>query len=108
MWFYNKVIVPVYNGIVWVFSKIANFFIGLYNKVASVLNSINILGWRPFHIGKKSEIDYDAEKLSELSNDSDSSSSDSDSSSGGNIDNATSALLFHHPGNFQAQKKRTL
>jgi hypothetical protein len=87
-WFYNKVIVPVYNGVVWVFTQIANFFIGLYNKVADTLNSIKIFGWHPFHIGKKDEIDYDAEKIDELSgDDSDSSSDDDDddddSSSGG-------------------------
>ena len=81
MWFYNKVIVPVYNGIVWVFAQIANFFIGLYNKVADTLNSIKIFGWRPFHMHKKDEIDYNAEKLSELDSSSDSSSDDSDSGS---------------------------
>jgi hypothetical protein len=83
MWFYNKIIVPVYNGILWVFTKIANFFVGLYNKVADVLNSIDIFGWHPFSLGSKSEIDYDAEKLSEISDDSSGSSSgdDDDSSS---------------------------
>lgn len=79
-WFYNKVIVPVYNGVVWVFTQVANFFIGLYNRIADTLNSIDIFGWHPFDIGKKSEIDYDAEKLSEL-DDSDSSDSDDDTSS---------------------------
>jgi hypothetical protein len=86
MWLYNKIVVPVYNGIVWVFTQIANFFIGLYNRIADVLNSINIMGWQPFDISKKDSIDYDAEKLSEMSDDdynSNSSDDDDDSSSGG-------------------------
>jgi len=80
MWLYNHVVVPVYNGIVRVFTAVANFFVGIYNRIIEVLNSIDILGWHPFSLGQKDEINYDALKISEIDSSSD-SSGDSDTSS---------------------------
>lgn len=88
---YNYVLVPVVNFLLKVITVIGNFFIKMYNGIVSILNSIEIFGWRPFNFSTKNELDYDSMALQKIdeystydgSSNSGSSSSSSGSSSGG-------------------------
>lgn len=74
--FYNKIIVPIVNFLLFFLVAIHNFFIGMYNAVAGVLNSINILGWRPFNISKKKKTNFDDVKAKEIDTTQNSGSSE--------------------------------
>ncbi|UTC86867.1 hypothetical protein [Treponema denticola] len=54
---YNYILMPVVNFLVRVMAGIGNTFIAIWNAIVGVLNSINIFGWRPFNLSKKSYID---------------------------------------------------
>lgn len=77
---YNKILVPVVNGIIWIFTSCLNFIIGIWNKCVSVLNSIEIMGWHPFDLDKKSGVNYDNLALKEIEAVTDSTTSTSSTS----------------------------
>ncbi|EMB20697.1 hypothetical protein HMPREF9723_02157 [Treponema denticola OTK] len=54
---YNYILMPVVNFLVRVMAGIGNTFIAIWNAIVGVLNSINIFGWHPFNLSKKSYID---------------------------------------------------
>lgn len=54
---YNYILMPVVNFLVKVMAGIGNTFIAIWNAIVGVLNSINIFGWHPFNLSKKSYID---------------------------------------------------
>ena len=77
---YNKILVPVVNGIIWIFTSCLNFIIGIWNKCVSALNSIEIMGWHPFDLDKKSGVNYDNLALKEIEAVTDSTTSTSSTS----------------------------
>ena len=88
---YNHVLVPVVNFLLKIITAIGNFFIRMYNGVVGVLNSIEIFGWRPFNLGKKSELDYDSMKLERIDKYSSyEGKNSSDGSNGSNGSNGSS------------------
>ncbi|UTC92215.1 hypothetical protein [Treponema denticola] len=60
---YNYILVPVVNFLVRVMAGIGNVFIAIWNAIVGMLNSINIFGWRPFNLSKKSYIDANSLSL---------------------------------------------
>ena len=64
----------------------------MYNGVVGVLNSIEIFGWRPFNLSKKSELDYGSMKLERIDKYSSyEGGNSSDGSSGGSSNSKGSA-----------------
>lgn len=89
---YNYVLVPVVNFLLKIITAIGNFFIRMYNGVVGVLNSIEIFGWRPFNLSKKSELDYGSMKLERIDKYSSyEGGNSSDGSSGGSSNSKGSA-----------------
>lgn len=89
---YNYVLVPVVNFLLKIITAIGNFFIRMYNGVVGVLNSIEIFGWRPFNLSKKSELDYGSMKLERIDKYSSyEGGNSSDGSSGGSSNSRGSA-----------------
>jgi hypothetical protein len=80
---YNKIFVPVGNGIIWIFTQIENAFVWLYNKISDVLKAIT---FGIVNIGHKSSASYEDRELKEISNEptdySTGNQSDAGSSSG--------------------------
>lgn len=56
---YNNILMPVVNFLVKMIAGVGNVFIAIWNAIVDVLNSINIFGWRPFNLSRKSKINAD-------------------------------------------------
>lgn len=84
--FYNYIMMPFINFCLKGICAAGNFFIGIYNKIASCLNSISIFGWHPFNLGSKAELNYDQMALQAIDtssfNTSASTNTDNNTSSG--------------------------
>lgn len=106
-WLYNKVLVPIINGLITIFTFVANAFIGIYKKIYSVLDWIKLptsisikltgihIGWTSLAglIGMKdaSYLNADDYKVSELSSESGSDSSSGSSATTGAAASYTAA-----------------
>ena len=56
---YNNILMPVVNFLVKMIAGVGNVFISIWNAIVDVLNSIDIFGWHPFNLSRKSKINAD-------------------------------------------------
>lgn len=86
---YNYIIMPIVNFLVKIIAGVGNTFIAIWNAIADILNSINIFGWRPFNLSKKSYIDTNSLTLQAIGENNTSNSKASENHSKGNSKGAS-------------------
>lgn len=105
-WLYNKILVPVINGIITIFTYVGNAFIWIYKQIYKVLDWIKLptsisISWSGIHVGwdsiadligmkDKSYLNADDYKVKELST----SGADDSSTSGGSAATTGAAASY--------------
>lgn len=105
-WLYNKILVPVINGIITIFTYVGNAFIWIYKQIYKVLDWIKLptsisISWSGIHVGwdsiadligmkDKSYLNADDYKVKELST----SGTDDSSTSGGSAATTGAAASY--------------